>query len=98
MTVPILRRTVPHADFGCQQDIFVREWYCERQRVCAADPGPGQRARRGSALAAYRGKGSHGLLYYGKEMTTVRDLKDEIDKRAYHKMLKQLCLSERDFE
>ena len=41
---------------------------------------------------------SHGLLYYGKEMTTVRDLKDEIDKRAYHKMLKQLCLSERDFE
>jgi len=31
-------------------------------------------------------------------MTTVRDLKDEIDKRAYHKMLKQLSLSERDFE
>jgi hypothetical protein len=48
--------------------------------------------------AAYRGKGSHGLLYYGSEMTTVRDLKDEIDKRAYHKMLKQLRLSERDFE
>ena len=48
--------------------------------------------------AAYRGKGSHGLLYYGKEMTTVRDLKDEIDKRAYHKMLKQLCLSQKDFE
>ena len=31
-------------------------------------------------------------------MTTVRNLKDEIDKRAHHKMLKQLCLSERDFE
>ena len=44
-----------------------------------------------------RGKGSHGLLYYGSEMTTLRYLKDEIDKRAYHKRLKQLCLSEKDF-
>ena len=25
---------------------------------------------------ANRGKGSHGLLYYGSEMTTVRNLKD----------------------
>ena len=48
--------------------------------------------------AAHRGKGSHGLLYYGSEMTTVRDLRDEIDKRAWHKMLKQLGLSQRDFE
>jgi mRNA interferase HicA len=48
--------------------------------------------------AAHRGKGSHGLLYYGSDMTTVRNLKDEIDKRAYHKMLKQLGLSEKDFE
>jgi mRNA interferase HicA len=47
---------------------------------------------------AHRGKGSHGLLYYGLNMTTVRNLKDEVDKRAYHKMLKQLCLSEKDFE
>ncbi len=47
---------------------------------------------------AHRGKGSHGLLYYGSNMTTVRNLKDEVDKRAYHKMLKQLCLSDRDFE
>jgi len=31
-------------------------------------------------------------------MTTVRNLKDEVDKRALYKMLKQLCLSERDFE
>ena len=55
--------------------------------------------RRGVEVrwAAHRGKGSHGLLYYGAHMTTVRDLKDEIDKRAYHKMLKQLGLSERDF-
>ena len=47
---------------------------------------------------AHRGKGSHGLLYYGSSMTTVRDLKDEIDKRAYHKMLRQLGLSGNDLE
>ena len=47
---------------------------------------------------AHRGKGSHGLLFFGSNMTTVRNLKDEVDKRAYHKMLKQLCLSEKDFE
>jgi mRNA interferase HicA len=47
---------------------------------------------------AHRGRGSHGLLYYGSEMTTVRNLKDEVDKRAYHKMLKQLGLSQKDFE
>ncbi len=28
---------------------------------------------------AHRGKGSHGLLYYGSNMTTVRNLKDEVD-------------------
>ena len=47
---------------------------------------------------AHRGKGSHGRLYYGLNMTTVRTVKDEIDKRAWHKMLKQLCLSEKEFE
>jgi mRNA interferase HicA len=47
---------------------------------------------------AHRGKGSHGLLYYGSGVTTVRNLKDEIDKRAYHKMLKQLGLSQKDFD
>jgi mRNA interferase HicA len=47
---------------------------------------------------AHRGKGSHGLLYYGSNLTTVRNLKDEIDKRAYHKMLKQLGLSRKDIE
>ena len=47
---------------------------------------------------AHRGKGSHGLLYYGSNMTTVRNLKDEVDKRAYHKMLRQLCLSEKELE
>ena len=47
---------------------------------------------------AHRGKGSHGLLYYGSNMTTVRNLKDEVDKRAYHKMLRQLGLSEKELE
>jgi mRNA interferase HicA len=47
---------------------------------------------------AHRGKGSHGLLYYGPDMTTVRNLKDEVDKRAYHKMLSQLGLSEKELE
>lgn len=37
---------------------------------------------------AHRGQGSHGLLYCGSNLTTVRDLKDEIDTRADHKMLK----------
>jgi len=31
-------------------------------------------------------------------LTTVRNLEDEIDQRAYHKMLNQLGLIERDFE
>lgn len=48
--------------------------------------------------AAHRGKGSHGLLYYGVNMATVRNLKDEIDKRAYYKMLKQLGLCQKDFD
>jgi hypothetical protein len=30
-------------------------------------------------------------------MTTVRNLKDEVDQRAYHNMLKQLGVSEKDF-
>ena len=42
---------------------------------------------RGVAVhwVAHRGKGSHGLLYYGSNMTTVRNLKDEVDKRAYQR-------------
>ena len=71
---------------------------CEVTSLCGASWTLGK--ERGVAVrwTAHRGKGSHGLLYYGSNMTTVRNLKDEVDKRAYHKMLKQLCLSERDFE
>ena len=47
---------------------------------------------------SHRGKGSHGLLYFGQKMTTVRDLKDEIDKRALHHMLKQIGLRQQDIE
>ena len=47
---------------------------------------------------AHRGKGSHGILYFGTKMTTVRNLKDEIDERAFHKMLSQLGLSMEDFD
>lgn len=49
-------------------------------------------------FVAHRGKGSHGLLYYGPEMTVVRDLKDELDKRACHQMLRQLGLSQKDIQ
>lgn len=47
--------------------------------------------------AAHRAKGrSRPPLLWG-EYDHRTQLKDEIDKRAYHKMLKQLGLSERDF-
>jgi mRNA interferase HicA len=39
-----------------------------------------------------KGKGSHGVLKYGDQRTTVRNLKTG----TYHGMLKQLSLSEQD--
>lgn len=45
-----------------------------------------------------RGKGSHGMLYFGKRMTTVRNLKDELDKGAFHGMLRQLGVTAKDLE
>lgn len=47
---------------------------------------------------AERGKGSHGLLYFGDRMTTVRNLKDELDKGALHGTLKQFGLTAKDLE
>lgn len=44
-----------------------------------------------------RGKGSHGLLYFGDKVTTLRNLKDELKTGTYHAMLKQLGLTELDF-
>jgi len=45
-----------------------------------------------------RGKGSHGLLYFGSRLTTVRNIKDEMDKGAFHRMLRQLDLTAKDLE
>ncbi len=45
-----------------------------------------------------RGKGSHGMLYFGDRMTTVRNLKHELDKGAFHGMLKQLGLTIKELE
>jgi predicted RNA binding protein YcfA (HicA-like mRNA interferase family) len=55
--------------------------------------------KRGTSVlwVAERGKGSHGLLYYGSQVTTVRALK-EITKGALHGMLKQLGLKLVDWE
>ena len=43
-----------------------------------------------------RGKGSHGLLYYGDQFTTVKDRKKEISRSLLNDMLKQLGLSPKD--
>ena len=45
---------------------------------------------------ADRGKGSHGVLTLGDRRTVVRNPKDELKTGAYHGMLKQLGLTERD--
>jgi mRNA interferase HicA len=43
-----------------------------------------------------RGKGSHGMLYFGTRYTIVRDLKDELKIGTLHAMLKQLGLTRQD--
>lgn len=45
-----------------------------------------------------RGKGSHGLLYFGTRFTVVRNLKDELKTGTLHAMLKQLGLSLQDLD
>ena len=49
---------------------------------------------RGVAVrfVAYRGKGSHGTLYYGSARTVVQDLKRELPTGTLHALLKQLGL------
>ena len=49
-------------------------------------------------LVPERGKGSHGLLYFGDRFTVVRDLKDEIKTGTFHAMLKQLGLTSQDLD
>ena len=43
-----------------------------------------------------RGKGSHGVLYYGDRFTTVKDRKKEISRSLLNDMLRQLGLSPKD--
>lgn len=40
-----------------------------------------------------RGRGSHGTLYYGDRLTTVKDRKKEIRKGLLHATLRQLGLT-----
>lgn len=44
----------------------------------------------------WRGKGSHGILFYGGSRTTVKDLDKELTKDALHGMLRQLGLTLKD--
>lgn len=45
---------------------------------------------------SYRGKGSHGTLFYGARFTIVRNLKDELKTGTLHGMLAQLGLTMKD--
>jgi mRNA interferase HicA len=47
---------------------------------------------------AKRGKGSHGVLYFGSSFTVVQDMKREVKTGMLHGMLKQLGLTMKDFE
>ncbi|HEY5299364.1 MAG TPA: type II toxin-antitoxin system HicA family toxin [Acetobacteraceae bacterium] len=42
------------------------------------------------------GKGSHGQVFFGGRLTTIKDLKKEIGPGLLHAMLKQLGLTEND--
>lgn len=43
-----------------------------------------------------RGKGSHSTLFYGKQFTIIRNLKDELKTGTFNAMLKQLGIKEND--
>jgi mRNA interferase HicA len=43
-----------------------------------------------------RGKGSHGTLYFGDQLTIVRNPKDELKTGTLHGMLTQLGLARTD--
>ncbi len=48
------------------------------------------------AFVPERGKGSHGTLYYGEQLTIVRNPRDELKTGTLHAMLAQLGLSRAD--
>jgi mRNA interferase HicA len=51
-----------------------------------------------SEWVPYRGKGSHGTLFFGSRRTIVQDLKHELPPGTVRAMLRQLGLSPRDLE
>jgi mRNA interferase HicA len=58
----------------------------------------GKKQNKRVAFIATRGKGSHGILYFGEELTTVRNPKDELKTGTLHGMLKQLGLKLNDIQ
>jgi predicted RNA binding protein YcfA (HicA-like mRNA interferase family) len=56
--------------------------------------------KRGVAarFEAKRGKGSHGVLYFGSAFTIVQDMKREVKTGMLDGMLKQLGLTAKDLE
>ncbi len=54
--------------------------------------------RRGVAVRfETHGKGSHGTLYFGKHLTTVKDRKKELSPGLFRAMVRQLGLSPKDY-
>lgn len=49
-------------------------------------------------LRPERGKGSHGMLYFGPRFTVLRNPKDELKTGTLHAMLKQLGLTLEDLD
>lgn len=45
-----------------------------------------------------RGKGSHVTLYYGEQLTVVRNPKDELKTGTLNAMIKQLGLTKEDLD
>ena len=58
----------------------------------------GKKQNKPVEFVATRGKGSHGTLYFGKELTTVRNPKDELKKGTLCGMLRQLGLKLNDIQ
>jgi mRNA interferase HicA len=49
-------------------------------------------------LEEKRGKGSHGILYFGDARTILQDVKRELPNGTFRAMLRQLGLTPKDFE
>ena len=58
----------------------------------------GKKQNKTVEFIATRGKGSHGTLYFGEELTNVRNPKDELKTGTIHGMLKQLGLKLNDIQ